>query len=138
MKKSIAACSAAAILVAILAGPVAAARPSGGTLVTTACISGDQMVIGSTWSDEAVTDQNLFVQYPAKGPQLKGYVFATSYAGPFSSSGHVEAAWVKATDTNGNPIEWNTWQSFGGSTEFAFNDTAKTLRQPSGGWPACA
>jgi hypothetical protein len=141
LKRSIATLGAAAMLVAVLAAPAAAAPAKTSPLVvTTACVTAlDEMDVRTDWTNEPIDPlgENLFITWPFTATHIGTYQFSTNFTGPWGSSGTVEQVWIKATDQNGATIDWNRWSSIGTVTSYAFFDTAKTIKQPHGGWPAC-
>jgi len=140
VRRSVFAMSVAILLIALAAAPAAGApihveKPS---LVTTVCLSGDQMRVRSDWSGQVIGN-------PAAGPTFtwtfKGMGFPASpvtipFIGPTTDPSFVQVDLNKFIGDLG-PIEWNSWSSIATSASGAFSDTAKTVRQPKGGWTTC-
>lgn len=142
MRRTIAALIAAMTLVAMLTSsalalpPKHVGRPS---LTTTACTNLDgSMTLRSDWANEAIADPNVSVTFTwtFTGKGLPSSSTDSPYVGPTVDPSFV--TYTANTFIGGTgPVAWNSWSGIATAATGAFSDTAKTIRQPSGGWPTC-
>ena len=140
MRRSVFAMSVAILLIALAAIPASGApiklvKPS---LVTAVCISGDQMRVRSDWSNQVISNPNAgpTFTWTFKGMGLPASPATIQFIGPTSDPSFVQVDLNKFIGDAG-PSEWNSWSAITTSATVAFTDSARTIRQPKGGWVTC-
>ena len=137
MRRTIAALLAAGVLVTVFAGSAAAMRVRT-TFVTTACVNGsNQIVIRSSWTNETIDQsQVLNMTWTLNGKGLPTLQLSDPFIGPYDDPSFAEFAFDALSGPNG-PVAWSSWSTLDTLATGAINDTAKTIRQPNGGWATC-
>jgi hypothetical protein len=136
MRRTIATLLAAGVLVTVFAGSAAAHVRT--TFVTTACVNGsNQIVIRSSWANETI-DQSLGLNmtWTLNGKGLSTSDLSDPFVGPYDDPSFAEFAFETLSGPTG-PVAWDSWSTIDTLATGAINDTAKTIRQPNGGWPTC-
>ena len=141
MRRSRIAMPLALILVALAAAPASGVpiQPLKPVLVTTACLTGDQLRIRSDWSNQD-PDPSVLIEaftWTFKGPGLPTSPATLEFiANPIPADSYVQADLLKFLGDAGL-VDWNRWTSIGTSASGSFTDRARSIRQPKGGWAAC-
>ena len=136
MKRALLSLFSAALLAAIAVAPVGAARATGFFGISPACYvpSWDGLQVYINWSGQTpgAGDLVLNLDFNAKKTTT---TYVNSYVAPIQPSAFSPTLFQKFQVPG--VTDWNSITSLNASVSGAFVATAKTVRQPHGGWPTC-